>query len=81
LTDFKSTGIWPCNRHEFQDEDFCTLTLVVEESLRINSNDISNKSLLTNESKETREEGTAIDFSTTPTKKQKNMCVMHVLNE
>jgi hypothetical protein len=81
MNGFKSTGIWPCNRHEFQDEDFCTLTRVVEESLRINSNDISNKSLLTNESKETHEEGTAIDFSTTPTKKQKNMCVMHVLNE
>jgi len=33
LNGFKSTGLWPCNRCVFRDEDFSASMLVIENSL------------------------------------------------
>lgn len=42
LNGFKSTSVWPCNRLEFQDEDFCTpmADSMIEESLRTNADQV-----------------------------------------
>lgn len=62
LNGFKSTGMWPCNRHEFDDDDFYAPTLVIEDSLRTPPLDINNQeelsAVVTQESKETHEEET-----------------------
>lgn len=62
LNGFKSTDIWPCNRHEFDDDDFCTPTLVIEDPLRTPPLDINNQeelsAVVTQESKEIHEEET-----------------------
>lgn len=67
LNGFKSTGVWPCNRHEFQDEDFCTPIedAMIEESVRTNSDQaVSNE---TPPGQETQEEDATMDFIARPT--------------
>nr|XP_012149906.1 PREDICTED: uncharacterized protein LOC105663718 [Megachile rotundata] len=70
LNGFKSTGIWPCNRHEFKDEDFCTPMedSVTEESLHTNADEVVNNEAppAHETTQKTQEEEETMDLITIP---------------
>ncbi|XP_076395897.1 uncharacterized protein LOC105663718 [Megachile rotundata] len=70
LNGFKSTGIWPCNKHEFKDEDFCTSTedSVTEESLLTNADEVVNNEAppAHETTQKTQEEEETVDLTTIP---------------